>query len=237
LSSGPKSITAVILDTSDPLTVKQQGSFDNFVESLTKPPVRKVSEKSNEYNGNYVDKHHLLVVYEILRSPTEEANLLFRGCNPGDPGTRGVKETLSDPKLLSVIRWKKFKQSIKESFPQEPAEEAPVSLILETIGVVRGKEFPSVPELRSSAETVGAIFVVSDLLQNSNRLTHFREGDLQDPTTIPTQFALDLTGIDVGLKYLQFPKYRKYRRGHKHFTWWRIVISSANGRMRAPEVW
>jgi len=237
LSSGPKSVTAIILDTSDPLTVKQQGSFDKFVETLTKTPVGVSTQNLNADGRNYVAKYHLLVVYEILRSPTEQPKLLFRGCNPGDPDTRGVKETLSDPKLVSVIRWNKFKKLVKDAFPQNPTEEAPVSLILETIGTVRGREFPSVPELRGNAKTAGVLFIVSDLLQNSGRLTHFREGNLPNPTIIPNQFAIDLTGIDVGLKYLKYPKYKKYRRGNEHFAWWRRVIASANGRMRAPEVW
>lgn len=233
---GPKSVTAVILDTSDPLSPHQIIAFDKFTRSLIRPPRDGELVTANSDSRNYVPKNHLLVAYEIA-DKTGKPKQLLRQCSPGNPESRGVREELSEGKRLAQIRWSNFVDELTSAFPEEALQKsAPVSPIIETIRYVRRAEFPGSSELKASGKAAGVIFIVSDMLQNSDRLTHFGE-NLPEVENVPAAFALDLTGIEIGIRYLKSDQYM-HLQPRSHFAWWRRFFAAAGSPLsRPPEAW
>lgn len=231
---GPKSVTAVILDTSDPLLPHQIIAFKKFTDSLIRPPRDGEIVTANSDSYNYVPKNHLLVVYEIA-DKTGEPRQLFKQCNPGNPESRGMRGKLNEGKILANIRWSNFTNELANVFPKEILQKsAPVSPLIETIRYVRRAEFPSTPELKATEQTAGVIFIVSDMLQKSDKLTHFKKS-LPKVEDIPAEFALDLTGIEIGIRYLKSEKYKHLQQGVRpHFTWWRKFFAVAGSPLNRP---
>lgn len=236
---GPVSVTAVIVDASDPLAPHQVVAFEKFADSLIRPP--KEDEEAvpiNSDKSNYVKKGHLLVAYEIADEAWQPRRL-FGQCNPGDPASRDVRDQLTQGEIWAKSRWLKFTQELKNSFPKEGFQRtSPTSPIIETIRYVRRAEFPSSSELKESGRKAGVIFIVSDMLQNSDRLSHF-EDELPTASDMPSAFALDLTGIDIGVRYLKHDQYVRWQQGARpHFTWWRKFFAAAGSPLnRPPEEW
>ncbi len=233
---GAKSVTAIILDTSDPLEPHQIAAFNKFVDSLIRPPQIGEAVTVNSDSNNYVQRGQLLVAYEIANK-TGQPRLLFKQCSPGDPESRDVGRTLTEGEILAKIRWSKFSKELINAFPKKTlGKTAPISPIIETMRYVRRSEFPSSFELKASGQTAGVIFIISDMLQNSDRLTHF-DGEFPEVKNVPAVFALDLTGIEVGIRYLKLERYAHLQRP-LHFTWWRKFFAVAGSPLnRPPEAW
>ena len=230
--------TIVVIDTSDPLSSTQKRSFDKFVDTLIKPPRPNVVVTVNSDIANYVGKGDLLAAYEIM--PNENANprLLFKMCNPGDPDGRSFLDALTEGKMVAQLKWNEFKNRLLDAFPEDFLDQkSPTSPIIETLKYVRSAEFPTPADLKSSGQRAGSIFIISDMLQNSKNLSHF--GDLPSVTGVPSQFALDLTGIDIGIRYLKVHRYAHLQYGTRpHFKWWREFFAEAGAPLnKSPDVW
>lgn len=236
--SGPKSTTVVVIDTSDPLSLAQQKGFRKFVETLVTPPKPDEVVTANSDSANYVAKGHLLVAYKIMTDERAEPELLFRRCNPGNPNDRTIKDSLTEGKILSILKWDEFQKKLLDAFPMAMLEQtAPTSPIIETLKYVRITEFPSPAQLKSSGQNAGSVFIISDMLQNSDKLSHF--GDLPPTADVPSQFALDLTGIDIGIRYLKVDRYAHLQYGTRpHIKWWREFFAIAGAPLNKPlDVW
>ncbi len=227
--SGPQSTTVVIFDTSDPLAPHQLAALDQFTTSL-------VSKGESEGSENYVPKGHLLVVYELAESGETPVET-FRMCNPGDPGDRSVLDGFTEGEIAVMVRWTQFDKAIRQAFPTaDDLSSAPNSPIIETIRYVRNKEFPRVADANDSQPNTGTLLIVSDMLQNSDLLSHYG-GPLPSVDGLPQSFALDLTGIDVGVRYLRSKRDAHLQTG-EHFAWWRRFFAEAGGPMtRTPDTW
>lgn len=236
-SDGPESTTALILDTSDPLAPHQVAALERFTESLVKQT--QGPDGKLQPSENYVAKGHLLVVYELAggEGAGEVPLQLFRMCNPGSPEERGVLGGLTEGETIVMLRWSEFRKKIDQAFPDSLSRlSKSTSPIIETIRYVRNKEFLGAADITSRKGNGDTILIVSDLLQNSDLLSHYR-GPLPPTSSLPQLFALDLTGIEIGVRYL-----RSKRDGHlqtgNHFAWWRKFFAEAGGPMtRAPESW
>ena len=233
---GPESVTVLILDTSDPLAPHQIAAFNRFSNSLIRSPKAEKTVTANSDSNNYVQRRELLVAYEVA-DEVGQPKLLFRQCNPGNPESRDVGDKLTEGEILARIRWLKFTRGVADAFPTF-RKTAPTSPIIETIRYVRRAEFPSTSDLKSSGKRAGVIFIISDLLQNSDRLTHFGD-ELPPVENVPAIFALDLTGIDIGLRYLKSDRYADLQQpARPHFTWWRKFFAIAGSPLnRPPEAW
>ena len=220
--NGPTSTVIIILDTSDPFTPNQIASFQQFMKSLP---------------NTYVKKGQLLAVYKIADKALKPKQLFWQ-CNPG-----GISESSqwTEGRIWTMSRWQEFVNELSGALPTEVALEtadAPISPIIETIQYVRAEEFPSSSELRTSGQAAGAIFIISDMLQNSGKLTHFTQ-HLPPVEDSLSKFALDLTGIKIGIRYLKSDKYAHLQQDMRpHFTWWRRFFSRANSPLElTPEEW
>ena len=234
---GPESTTALILDTSDPLESHQIAALERFTESLVKRTRR--PDGKPQPSENYVAKGRLLVVYELAgaHGADRTPRRVFRMCNPGSPEDRGLGDGLTEGEVAVMVRWSQFGKAMREAFPDSMGRSStPTSPIIESIRYVRNKEFPGATDIASGKGRGGAILIVSDLLQNSDLLSHY-SGPLPPVSGLPQSLALDLSGIDIGVCYL-----RSKRDGHlqtgEHFAWWREFFAEAGGPMtRTPESW
>jgi hypothetical protein len=75
------------------------------------------------------------------------------------------------------------------------------------------------------------------MLQNSEKLSHF--GELPPAKNIPSQFALDLAGIEIGIRYLKVDRYSDLQDPSRlHFKWWREFFALAGAPLnKPPDVW
>ncbi len=139
---------------------------------------------------------------------------------------------------LSGEKWKEFEKKLLNAFPTDMLDKtAPTSPIIETLKYVRIAEFPSPAHLKSSGQYAGSVFIVSDMLQNSSKLSHF--GELPPTANVPSQFALDLTGIDIGIRYLKVDLFAHLQYpARPHFKWWREFFAVAGAPLnKPPDVW
>jgi len=233
--SGPKSTTIIVIDTSDPLSPTQRIAFQKFLSTLVTPPNPNELITANSDSGNYVSKGHVLVAYKIIVDEEGEPELLFRRCNPGNPDDRSIKDSLTEGKTLSILKWDEFERKLINAFPETLLDQtASISPILETLKYVRSAEFPSPAQLKSSQQHVGTIFIISDMLE---KLSHF--GDLPPTENLPSKFALDLTGIEIGVRYLKVDRYSDLQDDSRpHFKWWREFFALAGAPLnKPPDVW
>lgn len=234
---GPESTTALILDTSDPLASHQIAALERFTESLVKQTRR--PDGSLQPSENYVAKGHLLVVYELPRAgdPGGTPQEVFRMCNPGSPEDRGPVAGFTEGEVAVMVRWSHFTKAMRSAFPDSVTRSsAPTSPIIETLRYVRNREFPGPVEIASGKRSGDAIIIISDLLQNSDLLSHYR-GPLPTVEGLPQSLALNLSGIEIGVRYLRSQRDRHLQTS-EHFAWWRKFLAEAGGPMtRTPESW
>ena len=234
--AGPESTTVLILDLSDPLEPHQQQALLQFTTSLTTAVDGVDDDGSIHQSENYVPPGHLLVLYE-LSSENDLPVERFRMCNPGSPDERTILDRFTEGEVVTRVRWAQFQNAISDALPKhEAVSTRQTSPIVEAIRYVRNTEFPPMSELRSTAQTNRYIlYVVSDLLQNSPLLSHYRT--LPVTKDLPQSLALDLTGVNIGVRYLRNPAYSAYQTP-EHFAWWRSFLSEAGGPMNlTPESW
>ncbi len=102
-------------------------------------------------------------------------------------------------------------------------------------GELRNKEFPGAVDLAAERKRRRhSIFVISDLLQNSDLLSHY--DDLPAVEGLPQSLALNLSGIDIGVQYLRSRRDAHLQSG-AHFAWWRRFAEAGAPMTRTPESW
>lgn len=249
--------TIIILDTSDPLTQTQQAAFYSFLNSLVTPP-----DPASQRWSPFVKKGALLAAYEIADSSGKPKER-FRMCSPGDPNNRSWKDRLTKGLTLAKIQWLEFEERLQSAFPESiTGKELPTSPIIETLDYVKKREFGDTTHLRSSDNSVGTIVVISDMLQNMPKCSHYKscrnvmkksdnkeapkEGAKSDYFKCEQSNAcgspenaydlyggVDFTGVNIVIKYLQVDRYRKLQ-GAEHFTWWRKFFAIAGAPSSVP---
>ena len=234
---GPESTTALILDTSDPLASHQIAALERFTASLvtkTRGPDGKLQPSEN-----YVAKGHLLVVYGLPRAgdPVGTPQEVFRMCNPGSPEERGPVDGFTEGEVAVMVRWSQFTKAMRSAFPDSVSQSStPTSPILETLRYVRNREFPGPVDIASGKRRGDAIIIISDLLQNSDLMSHYRR-PLPPVDGLPQSLALNLSGIEIGVRYLR-SKRDRHLQTSEHFAWWGKFLAEAGGPMtRTPESW
>lgn len=232
---GPTSTTVMILDESDPLEEHQLSALSRFTDSLIET-VRTPSGESQP-SENYIGKGGLLVIYR-LATPSSKPKAAFRMCNPGSPNDRKPTDVFTEGDITALMKWSKFKERLDAALPKERSGNTLAkSPIIETIRFVRNEEFPRGVDIGKGrkGEPGYTLILVSDLLQNSARVSHY--DGLPAVEGLPQSMAISLSGIDIAVRYL-----RSSRDGHlqsgEHFAWWRRFFVEAGAPMsRAPESW
>lgn len=224
----PARQTVLFLDTSDPLTPKHQAELERLVSELQSPGV------NPDMEGFHIAPGEPLIVYKLA---LDWRNLrpFMKVCNPGDnPDDWEWQKDLTRGKALALRNWQRFNDRVRELFPEESGAEMPRSPILENLAVIVPRHAPSKRSL--SAEKAGHVHLIlfSDLLQHSDRLSHYgpypeAEDFLHTPGL--RELATDLTGVDVTIFRLERSRYSRWQT-RDHYYWWTGLVRQFGGSVR-----
>ena len=219
-ANGSKGQTILLIDTTDPLTLKDQEKLKQVFNGFQDP--------DNEY---YLQPAYELIIY-YLTSQIEDLQEPLRFCNPGNPKDRNWKDNLATGKYGDLRRWRLFQQKIKHALPSINEQiKGTQSPLLESIARITARHVHSLGVGKERKPT--RLFIFSDLLQNSNKLSHYR---LLPDTAIfrdlpgYAEMESDLKGVDVWLFYIRRTGMES-RQTSKHYYWWTRVIEFFDGRL------
>ena len=208
-TSGPVSVTAVLIDRTDTLNAVQQDDVRQRLNGLR----------------DSVPIHGLLAVYSV--DSTEEGLLKpeFRLCNPG----RGeeLSKWVANPRLAQM-RWEElFGHPLQEVFDSMvEGGSADSSPILESIQSVALSVFTGEKVKNAHKELI----VVSDMLQHTVELSHYRGennfGRLR-ASNYYRRIHTNLDGAKVSILYIRRPT-AKAAQSKEHVLFWKEYFLDQN---------
>ena len=218
--SGPSREVIVLLDTSDPLTLKHKAEFRRILHEMTNPAVSGRHTALAVREGERVSFYRLSSA-GVPDSPIEQI------CNPGgDPAERTWIDYLTKGEIIDRWRHERFVRMVEDLFPKIDGPPQPASPLLETIAVITALHAPSE---RATADAKHAhLIVISDLLQHTPMLSHY--GPYPEPDSLPRELRADLSRVEVSLYRLERHKYAKFQTP-EHYYWWTEVVEEMEGRI------
>ena len=227
----PRRQTVLLLDTSDPLTPKHRAELERLVRELQQP-------KSTGGDDNfYVAPGEALIVYEMA---PDWRNLkpVVHVCNPGNrPEDWSWKKSLTQGKIFALQNWRRFEARLKELYPDETANAAAASPILETLSVIVPRHAPSKRSRSAEGGRPVHLILFSDLLQHSELLSHYgRYPEATKFLATPglTELRTDLTHVRVTLFRLERSQYARWQT-KDHYYWWTHLVREFNGKIQWQE--
>ena len=219
----PSRNTVLLLDTSDPLSVKHRAELQ-----------RLVSELQSQTAELQVAAGEALIVYE-LGSDLDALAPVLQVCNPGEhPDQWEWWQELTRGRAIDLQRWRRFREAVEGLFDQIETETAQSSSpLIETLGVIVPRHAPSAREAASGAGGHTHLILFSDLLQHSEALSHYGVYPAaEEIRNTPRLRALqtDLTGIDVSLFRLGRSRDARWQTPD-HYFWWTHLVRSFGGRV------
>lgn len=187
VKKGPDSVTVLLVDVTDPMTLPQRQDFYNQLERLR----------------NSIPRYGKLAIFKVDATSERLLQPIIERCNPG----RGddTNEYTGNPAKLEKNWEEKFEQPLQEAFESlATASGANRSPILESIQSI------NLTELSTSAldEKPRRIILASDLLQNTNRISFYGQLPNAEDLAESDQFRMlrtDLRGVDLELWMIQRP--------------------------------
>lgn len=210
----------LLIDTTDPLTPVAQERLKELLQGL-----------GDSENKHYLQPGHELIVYHLPAQLADLRKTALRVCNPGNPKDRTVTDNLTSGVVEARRRWRAFLLRIRSALPRlEQQVESAQSPLLESIAVVAARHIPS---LGVEQRKPTRLFLFSDMLQNSGRLSHYKS--LPDMKRFKSMLGYsemdsDLAGVKVYLFYVRRTGL-EHLQTHKHYYWWTNVIESFGGRV------
>ena len=185
----PVSVTAVLVDVTDPMTLPQRQDLRNKLEEL----------KSS------VPRYGKIAIFKVDTSKDQLLSPVLQLCNPGNASS--VTDVNGDPAAMQA-RWdQQFQKPLDKAF--EGLMQASGS---ETSPILQSMQSVNLTELRNPVMTdkPRKLIVISDLLQNTSGLSFYHR--LPDASEVEktSEFSTartDLHGIDVELWMLQRPDF------------------------------
>lgn len=180
-ASGAESVTVLLVDQTDPLSLPQRQDFRNQFEIL--------------WSG--VPKHGRISIYRVAAANEQLLDPILDLCNPGDGSD--LSEATANPGGAKRKWEAKFKAPVQGAF----------EALVEASGAETSPIFQSVQSVAlTSLQTPAArekprrLIIISDLIQNTPGLSFY--GGLPDPETVlqsqPFREAkTDLRGVEVEL--------------------------------------
>ena len=183
--SGPVSVTAVLMDTTDPITdiTKSQlkTQFDKIVASL---PV-----------GGLMEIYNLTDVQSELK-------LLFAACNPGDGSD--VDELTDNPRL----RKKRWKDAFDDPLQRIRTEEIGSGSIGSQSPIMAGVQRVKVDlfDRKDIADIPKTLVVASDMIEHTKFYSQYTSGidyAVFDKSAAKREFRTSLDDVDVKILYFE----------------------------------
>ena len=183
--SKPDSLTVLLVDVTDPMTLPQKQDFRNQLDRLT----------------SEIPRYGKLVITKV--DPVSEKLLvpIVTRCNPGTG--RDTSDLDGNPKKLEKLHREQFVAPIQDAYEQIlSASEASRSPILESIQSINLTEFGS----DQGSGVRKRLVIASDLLQNTNELSFYKQLPASESLVRTQAFSrvrTDLRGVEVDLWMLQ----------------------------------
>lgn len=153
-TSGPFANTVLLIDLTDEISSIQEQKLKNFLRS----------------SSDIVPKHAMLSVYLLSEDDGVQAPLV-EICNPGNG--EDINEFTGNPRLAKKRFNEKFLDPIEKAIKKiEPAKPARISPIIEHVRSIAVSVFVDAPREGYKHRLV----VISDMLQNSEATSHYRDG-------------------------------------------------------------
>ena len=220
--SGPIGATVLLLDSSDPLTPKHRAELERLANHIT----------SDEKNLISISPGELLAVYEMTEDPGNPTTLIEK-CRPfKNPRDRTWRDDIHQGRRFAERDWNRFEDALTSVFPKVKDESQSISPLLETISVLSARHTPG---KRGDQQFKVHLIVFSDLLQNSDRLSHYgKYPEAQEIKLLARDLLTDLTGTRVSLFRLERPEYAKWQTD-SHYYWWTEVVQEQGGQIEWQE--
>lgn len=184
---GEDSLTVVLVDLTDPLSVAQKQDFKNQLERIR----------------NSVPKYGRITLYQVAPTDQELLRPVLDLCNPGDGSD--ATETTGNPKR-DRRRWEaKFSAPLDRAFDQltqeTGAKSSPIFKSVQSVVLSKLQR----PDAAGKRKT---LVVVSDLLQNDGGLDFYKHVPTWDELKHSDQYQrsrADLNGVDMEVWMLSRP--------------------------------
>ena len=215
--AGPDGVTVLLIDVSDPLSFSQEAKFKRLLRSNTKP---------------IVPKRHRLDAY-LVPEAGEKPPLLFSICNPGNIETASTSEKLNQNARAFKIKWDNFltelQTALDEVAQQTTNESSPIS---EALDYATSNSLPPI-EMTLDNPRDYRVFIVSDMLQNTSKLSVFGSPGINQDSKI--DHAL-LYGGETYVFNLKSDKYND-KQTSGLLLFWEQTFDKAGSRLMTWENW
>lgn len=209
--------TILLVDTTDRLPTLAQVILKPVLEGLMRPE-----------NEHYVQPGHKLIAYYV-GPQVEKLAKHVQVCNPGNPKYWGIWKKLTSGKHYAMSQWRKFADSVGSILHELPPHTAK-SPLLETIALVVARHAPGIGVAKRKSTN---LIVFSDMLQNSDRMSHYKTlSKIDDLESLPgyAEMKSDLKNIKVWIYYVRRPDL-EHMQTRNHFYWWTQVIKRFGGTL------
>jgi hypothetical protein len=210
-ASGPKTVTAVLFDTTDPISpTTLEDLVNRFRQTVSSVPV-----------GGLVE------IYELTETPGEVSKL-FDGCNPGDGST--VDQWTNNP----ARRQKQWEEVFKKPLDKVPGEigsgqSASQSPIMAAIQKIKLSLF----DADYANDVHKSLIVASDMIEHTELYSQYRSGvDYAEylKSDARRQYGTSLDGVDMTILYVERAKLPFGSREHAEF--WAQWVQSNSGNLQ-----
>lgn len=217
LSAEPIPTTAILIDTSDPMTAAQRLATRQFIQTLDQTsPLRPEP---------FVTKGTKIVGYLLTNEDRPKPFLEI--CHPGSDEHRNK---ITESERIFKMRLARFGNTIDAALEESLEYQAELnqSPILESLAYIRSsKDFPS-PDLITDQNILHNIIIVSNLIQNSELTSHLH--GLDNPTAIIRTLPISLRGIGVRVLFVADEGYQHLQTA-KLKTWWRRYFAATGASL------
>jgi len=178
--TGPTGQTLVLVDTTDAIA-----------------PITQTQLTAMLKDAAFGTAKGTLFEIRVLKTASPFTETLFSLCNPGDG--RELGEIIANPDL-ALRKWKEgFEQPLLDAMVKSLTAGAG-----ETSPIMAGIQAVAVAHLTADADRKqpASLVVISDMLENTERFSHYREGTdfaVFEASPAARHFATDLAGKDVSL--------------------------------------
>jgi hypothetical protein len=210
---GPQSVTIILIDQTDHFSPVQIVDIRNQLNKIRED----------------IPRYGMISIYPITSVREKIPAPILSVCNPG---SEEEVNRLEESGIRARRKWTNvFSDPLDNVFDKVlMPNEAKTSPIFENIQAVSIKEFGD----HNRKEIPKSLVVVSDLLQHSNMLSHYKSVGDPDAFIRSKNFQRmrgELRDVEIELIYL-FRNTRNSVQGHKHIKFWKRIIESQNGRIR-----
>jgi len=219
--SGPYARIALLIDLTDEMSFIQEQKLRHFIQSL-----------SDESREDSVPQHAMLSVYLLSENDASAIPTpVIEVCNPGNG--EGINEFTGNPRLANKRFTERFLDPIDTTIGKivytDPAKTSP---IIESIRGIAVSNFAEEAEPGYEHRLI----VISDMLQNTPKTSHYREGQILEEATL-RDLKSDLQFVDrVDIKVIARQKQERLQ-GKALVEYWRNYFRESGTNLTTAERW